>query len=57
MGRHTFNTGFFFSSDKVPGLLNSTAEHHAEDHPKDLKGEGGHEYTKGEKCVCACFNC
>lgn len=23
-------------SDKVPGPLNGTAEHHAEDHPKDL---------------------
>lgn len=24
-------------SDKVPGPLDGTAEHHAEDHPKDLK--------------------
>lgn len=25
-------------SDKVPGPLDGTAEHHAEDHPKDLQG-------------------
>lgn len=37
-----------FCSDEVPGPLNGTAEHHAEDHPEDLRrgrGGGGEEYT------------
>lgn len=28
-------------SDIVPGPLNGTAEHHTEDHPKDLWRDGG----------------
>ena len=31
--------GFYFNASlhKVSGPLNGTAEHHAEDHPKDLR--------------------
>ena len=32
--------GAFGSSDKVPGSLDGAAEHHAEDHPEDLQGDG-----------------
>lgn len=29
--------GWVVGSDEVPGPLDGTAEHHAEDHPKDLQ--------------------